>query len=78
MYLRYVIGGGDLNIDFAKIDTTMKWIVPTNVSKVGSFFWVSTMHNKIHSLIFSGGSNTPQHRNEYYEFLVGKGSIKNL
>ena len=37
MYLGYVIGGGELNIDPSKMEAIMKWLVPTNVTKVRSF-----------------------------------------
>lgn len=37
VYLGYVIGGGELNIDPSKMEAIMKWLVPTNVTKVRSF-----------------------------------------
>jgi len=36
----YVIGGGELKIDPAKMDTIMKWLVPTNVYEVRIFVGV--------------------------------------
>ena len=33
----YVIDGGELKIDPAKIEAIMKWLVPTNVNEVRSF-----------------------------------------
>ena len=43
MYLGYVIGGGELKIDPTKLEVIMKWVMPTNVSKVRSFI-VETNH----------------------------------
>lgn len=37
VYLGFVIGGGELKIDLAKMETIMKWPMPTNVSEVRSF-----------------------------------------
>jgi len=37
VYFGYVIVGGELKIDPSKMDTIMKWPVPTNVTKVRSF-----------------------------------------
>lgn len=34
LYLGYVIGGGELKIDLAKIEAIMKWLMPTNVFEV--------------------------------------------
>jgi hypothetical protein len=41
VYLGYVIGGGELKIDPAKMEAIMKWLVPTNVSEVRSFIGVT-------------------------------------
>jgi hypothetical protein len=41
VYLGYVIGGGELKIDLAKMEAIMKWLVPTNVTKVSIFFEAS-------------------------------------
>jgi hypothetical protein len=37
VYLGYVIGGGELKIDPAKMEAIMKWPVPINVIEVSSF-----------------------------------------
>ena len=37
VYLGYVIGGDELEIDLAKMEAIMKWHVPTNVTEVRSF-----------------------------------------
>jgi hypothetical protein len=37
VYLGYVISGGELKIDPAKMEAIIKWSVPTNVTKVGIF-----------------------------------------
>eukprot|EP00253_Pinus_taeda_P020498 PITA_20498 len=37
VYLGYVIGGGKFKMDPSKMEATMKWSVPTNVTKVRSF-----------------------------------------
>jgi hypothetical protein len=37
MYLGYAIGGGEFKIDLEKMDTIMKCLVPTNVTKVRIF-----------------------------------------
>jgi len=37
VYVAYVIGGGELKIDLAKMEAIMKWLVPINVFKVKSF-----------------------------------------
>jgi hypothetical protein len=37
VYLGYVIDGGELKIDPAKMEAIMKWSVPTNVTEVRSF-----------------------------------------
>lgn len=37
MYLGYVVSGGELKIDPSKMDSIMKWSVPTNVSEITSF-----------------------------------------
>jgi hypothetical protein len=37
VYLGYVIGGGELKIDPAKIEAIMKFPVPTNVTEVRIF-----------------------------------------
>lgn len=37
VYLGYVIGGGEMNIDPSNMDSIMKWSVPTNVYEVRSF-----------------------------------------
>ena len=41
VYLGYVIGGGELKIDHAKMEAIMKWSIPTNVSKVMNFIGVA-------------------------------------
>lgn len=46
MYLWYVIGKGELNIDTAKMEGIMKWMEPTNVSKVHSFVGVAKYMRK--------------------------------
>ena len=38
MYLGYVIDEGELKIDPAKMETIMKWPVPTNVTEFNIFF----------------------------------------
>jgi hypothetical protein len=38
VYLWYVIGGGELKIDPTKMEAIIKWLVPTNVIEVRSFF----------------------------------------
>jgi len=35
--LGYVIDGGELKIDPAKMEAIIKWLVPTNVTKVRIF-----------------------------------------
>jgi hypothetical protein len=37
VYLRYVIGGGELKIDPTKMEAIMKWKVPTNCTEVRIF-----------------------------------------
>jgi hypothetical protein len=37
VYLEYVIGGGELKIDLAKMEDIMEWPIPTNVAKVRIF-----------------------------------------
>ena len=37
VYVGYVIGGEEMKIDPTKMETIMKWLVPTNVSKNNSF-----------------------------------------
>jgi hypothetical protein len=37
VYLGYVTGGGELNIDPPNTEAIMKWSVATNVTKVKSF-----------------------------------------
>jgi len=37
VYMGYVIGGGDLKIDPAKMEVVMKWPVPTNCTYFKSF-----------------------------------------
>jgi hypothetical protein len=37
MYFGYVIGGGELNIDPAKMEAIMKWLVPTNFIEFRNF-----------------------------------------
>jgi hypothetical protein len=37
VYLGYVIGGEELEIDPAKMEAIIKWPIPTNVTKVSSF-----------------------------------------
>jgi len=37
VYLGYVIGGGDLNIDIMNMEAIMKWLVPPNVLEFRSF-----------------------------------------
>jgi hypothetical protein len=39
VYLGYVISGGELKIDPTKMESIMKWTVPTNVTEVRSFVW---------------------------------------
>jgi len=39
--LGYVIGGGELEIDTAKMEAIMKWIAPNNFIEVRSFFGVA-------------------------------------
>jgi hypothetical protein len=41
VYLGYVISGGELNINPTKINTVIKWIVPTNVIEVKIFSGVA-------------------------------------
>jgi len=36
VYFGYVIGGGELKIDPSKMESIMKWLVPTNVFEVKS------------------------------------------
>jgi hypothetical protein len=38
MYLEHAIGGGELKIDHMKMDSILKWLVSTNVTKFKSFF----------------------------------------
>jgi hypothetical protein len=38
VYLGYVIGGGELKINPVKMETIMKWIFPTIITKFRSFF----------------------------------------
>jgi hypothetical protein len=38
MYLWYVIGGGEQKVDPTKVEDIIKWLVPTNVTEVRSFF----------------------------------------
>jgi len=38
VYFGYVINGGELKINPAKMEAIMEWPVPTNFTKVGSFF----------------------------------------
>ena len=67
MYLGYVIGGGELNIDPTKMEAIMKWFVPTNVSDVRSFIRVEQYLRKfiasfsaitvpLHAITISGKS----------------------
>jgi hypothetical protein len=37
VYLGYVISGGELEIDLAKMEAIMKWLIPTNFTEVRSF-----------------------------------------
>jgi hypothetical protein len=37
LYLRYVIGGGELKIDPMKMEAILKWPIPTNVTKIRRF-----------------------------------------
>jgi hypothetical protein len=37
VYFGYLIDGGELKIDPTKMEAIMKWIFPTNVTKVRSF-----------------------------------------
>jgi hypothetical protein len=37
VYLGYVIGGGEFNIDPIEMEAIVKWLVPTNVTKVKIF-----------------------------------------
>jgi hypothetical protein len=37
VYLGYVIGGGELNMDHVNVEVIMKWTVPKNVTKVSIF-----------------------------------------
>jgi len=39
--LVYVTGGGELKIDLAKMDTILKWPIPTNVIEVRIFVGVA-------------------------------------
>jgi hypothetical protein len=64
VYLRYVINGGELKIDPAKMEAIMKWLVPTNVTEVRSFFG-ETILVEVHSFIFSSSCTTPHHNNEW-------------
>jgi hypothetical protein len=41
VYFGYVIGGGDLKIDPANMESIMKWKVPTNATEFRSFFGVA-------------------------------------
>ena len=67
VYLGYVIGGGEMKIDPSKLEAIMKWSVPTNVSKVISFFGAAQCMRKfiasfsmvvapLHTIIASGKS----------------------
>jgi hypothetical protein len=67
VYLGYVIGGGDLNIDPTNIEAITKWPIPTNVTKVRSFvgatqhLWkfiasFSVIATPLHTIITSGKS----------------------
>jgi len=50
VYLRYVVGGGELKIDPSKMEAIMKWLVPTIVTKVRSFIGVANYLRKFIAL----------------------------
>jgi hypothetical protein len=67
VYLGYVINGGDFNIDFVKMEQTIKWLVPTNVTKftifVGTpqYIWnliasISLVFSPLHTITTSNKS----------------------
>ena len=67
VYIRYVIGGGELNINPSKMEAIMKWLVLTNVYEVSSFIGetkylkkfitsFSTVEAPLHSITASGKS----------------------
>jgi hypothetical protein len=67
MYLGYVFGGGELNIDPSKMETIIKWLFPTNFTEVRSFVGetqylqkfiasLSAIATSLHSITSSGKS----------------------
>jgi hypothetical protein len=57
VYLGYVISGGKLKIDPINMEAIMKWIVPTNCTKVRVFVGVAQYLQKFRdsfSIVASG------------------------
>jgi hypothetical protein len=65
VYLGYVISGGELKIDLAKMEAIMKWLVLTNFIEVRSFFLGNTIFAEVRSFIFNGSCTTPCHNSEW-------------
>jgi hypothetical protein len=53
VYLGYVINGGELKIDPAKMEAIMEWPVPPNVTEVMRRFFGKTQYLKIFIASFS-------------------------
>jgi hypothetical protein len=89
VYLGYAIGGEELNIDPSKMEATMKWPFPTNVTKVRSFFGETQYFHKfiysflvvaapLHTITMSG-KIFRWGKNQHEDFLLEKqdrGAIK--